>query len=676
MSTTLPIEFEINSQDFKSKVKKVSTSLKHLEGKVDRQVVKMANDFKKMSKVVSTSVMKMSKKSLKAFKKMGQGFNKVLGGLVAGAKRAGLAIGAGLAAGAAGAGLLIKRQADLERLYYTFGDSADVAREAVGKLKTQIGLSNEEILEASEELKRAGVSAEQFRSAMFLTADVSAKTGLSIAEATDGIKDLVVKTRQGVALTEGDFEMLNERFGKLAPSMIELAKQSGMSMKTFKKALSEGKISIGQYLQTLETNVTGGNVLGSAAVEQATKDIGKQTTRLLNVVEAALFQIGAAFGIPNTEALAQKLSKVTDWIEKNFTAKAVQNVIGKMKVAFETVKVWAQPAIDTFIRIKNTIYNDIIDPFNDSIGASDKLGNTFSFLGKMGKKLLEAFIALPKWIEKNEELLTTLTISAGILGGLWLGTMIPAILSSAVAFGAMAVGVVAATWPLLAIATAVVGVVAAFRNWDKIVSFSKDVWSKFKEIIGSALEYINNLGGRMYNAGMDLISGLYNGLMDKFTSVKEGIKGIGKDIISGFKDVFGIKSPSKEFEKIGKNVGLGYNKGLEKEMSKTIRGEGITADVKQMIKVSNINGGKTLSSMSNLPATNLPPLSRENKVQRTSKTNQDFASKTQHNKFNFNFVFEGAPDEGTEKKIKQQINEIDFEGQLINVLQKLKLQAN
>lgn len=74
--------------------------------------------------------------------------------------------------------------------------------------------------------------------------------------------------------------------------------------------------------------------------------------------------------------------------------------------------------------------------------------------------------------------------------------------------------------------------------------------------------------GKIFDVGVDLVKGLWNGINDAKQWILDKIKGFGKSILNGIKDFFGISSPSKEFEIIGRFNVLGLEKGMEDEAIK------------------------------------------------------------------------------------------------------------
>ena len=72
-------------------------------------------------------------------------------------------------------------------------------------------------------------------------------------------------------------------------------------------------------------------------------------------------------------------------------------------------------------------------------------------------------------------------------------------------------------------------------------------------------------GKSIWEIGEELVKGLWNGIKNVKQWIIDKIKGFGSSIVDGIKDIFGISSPSKEFEIIGRFNVLGLEKGMEKE---------------------------------------------------------------------------------------------------------------
>ena len=88
------------------------------------------------------------------------------------------------------------------------------------------------------------------------------------------------------------------------------------------------------------------------------------------------------------------------------------------------------------------------------------------------------------------------------------------------------------------------------RQWDEIT------------------EYLGNID--LVQIGRDIIRGLVNGIIGEQNPVFEAVIGIGETIIGGFKDFFGIRSPSKLMQETGIAIGDGLTIGLEQSVPTNI----------------------------------------------------------------------------------------------------------
>lgn len=90
------------------------------------------------------------------------------------------------------------------------------------------------------------------------------------------------------------------------------------------------------------------------------------------------------------------------------------------------------------------------------------------------------------------------------------------------------------------------------------------------KIITSMIKAIKGEFGKIKDVGKDIIKGLWKGAGDMKDYVVDKFKGIGKSILGGMKKALGIKSPSKEFAKLGKYSIVGYEVGVKNEKSKLL----------------------------------------------------------------------------------------------------------
>ena len=76
-----------------------------------------------------------------------------------------------------------------------------------------------------------------------------------------------------------------------------------------------------------------------------------------------------------------------------------------------------------------------------------------------------------------------------------------------------------------------------------------------------------SIPGQVVQIGRDIISGLYNGLVEKIGWLTDKVKGMFSGIVSTVKGIFDIHSPSRVFKSIGGFVAEGFGVGFEDEFS-------------------------------------------------------------------------------------------------------------
>lgn len=137
--------------------------------------------------------------------------------------------------------------------------------------------------------------------------------------------------------------------------------------------------------------------------------------------------------------------------------------------------------------------------------------------------LVSAGLAVVGFFQHCQIAALALMIPLGALGGYFVSLAVSAIasfiaaapamiagfISGAAAAWTMAAGVIAATWPFLAIGAAVGLLIAVIillvQHWGQVVSFLKDVWQGFTNWLGSSLHAVGQFFVNLWNG---IISGL------------------------------------------------------------------------------------------------------------------------------------------------------------------------
>ena len=102
---------------------------------------------------------------------------------------------------------------------------------------------------------------------------------------------------------------------------------------------------------------------------------------------------------------------------------------------------------------------------------------------------------------------------------------------------------------------------------NNVAKWGTDLINKGKEaarnLVDKVVNTIKELPGKMLDIGKNLVQGLWNGITNAGNWLKEQISNFANGIVEGFKNTFGIHSPSLLMNKeVGKYVALGLGEGF------------------------------------------------------------------------------------------------------------------
>jgi phage-related protein len=100
------------------------------------------------------------------------------------------------------------------------------------------------------------------------------------------------------------------------------------------------------------------------------------------------------------------------------------------------------------------------------------------------------------------------------------------------------------------------------KVWDSIKNFASNAWNVLKEFAGKIPGFIltllnpfDSLQLEMLKVGVNIVKGLWNGMVSMSSWFKDKILGFFGDLLPGWaQKALGIASPSKVFAGIGKNI--------------------------------------------------------------------------------------------------------------------------
>lgn len=110
---------------------------------------------------------------------------------------------------------------------------------------------------------------------------------------------------------------------------------------------------------------------------------------------------------------------------------------------------------------------------------------------------------------------------------------------------------------------------------NAFINYYKKLFELGGKLLNKIKEGISNGISKIAQVGKNLIQGLWNGITSKVDWIIQKIKGFGKSVMNAIKGIFGVHSPSTEFEWVGKMNILGLEKGMEElqpQLQRTING--------------------------------------------------------------------------------------------------------
>ena len=109
--------------------------------------------------------------------------------------------------------------------------------------------------------------------------------------------------------------------------------------------------------------------------------------------------------------------------------------------------------------------------------------------------------------------------------------------------------------------------------WGKVGKAVSDMWNNmvsfFRDLPGNIVKFFSGVGTWLFDAGKNLIQGLFDGISSLASNIGKFFLDILPDwIVAPFKAALGIHSPSRVFADMGRNTVQGYLNGIEKMQPK------------------------------------------------------------------------------------------------------------
>lgn len=244
----------------------------------------------------------------------------------------------------------------------------------------------------------------------------------------------------------------------------------------------------------------------------------------------------------------------------------------------ETVKNGLNAAWTFLKTTATTIFNAIKNVFKTVFDAISQIvkrvfDDLKSFWSKWGGTITEAFknvleilkIAFKAAFDAISAIVKTIFNSIKAFWDTW-GTTIKGLFTTALN---VVKSIFTGTWNAIKITIettigVISGVIKAFLAvlkgdwkgaWDAVKGIAESIWNGIKSMF-------SNVGATMKTIGKDIMQGLINGIKDMADAVWNSAKDVAAKIKNGFKDFFGIKSPSRLMMGYGEYISEGLAIGI------------------------------------------------------------------------------------------------------------------
>lgn len=284
----------------------------------------------------------------------------------------------------------------------------------------------------------------------------------------------------------------------------------------------------------------------------------------LGLLVAAIAAAGVAIYV-NWGSLGEDFPAITG---------AIEAALAALAAAFSRILEAAQSlwsGVTEHLRLAATLIESLIS--GDIKGALSALGAMFgnlrdtifgvldALLGSLDEKLIGIASALiapfKNWLSDAAALLMADPAVLGAAIGGALGGMVQKVkevcTQIAAAFGAML--------------TDVAGLFEG--GFGQAMLGANDALARFaSDVVAALVQLAIDVGVAALDIGREIVAGIKQGLAEKWQDLKDYVSDLGSGLAQGFKDVLGIKSPSKVFKAFGGFIIDGLVKGMDGGMSR------------------------------------------------------------------------------------------------------------
>lgn len=384
----------------------------------------------------------------------------------------------------------------------------------------------EQVTSASRSLLAMGVQAENLTATLRQVGDVASGVGMSFNELAE---------IYGKNLASGNVQMedLNQLAGRGIPIMKELSKVffgNENQVAQVRELSSQGRITFQHLQQAFENMTSAGGVYFNMMERQSRTALGLWSTFEGNVGEVKR-KLGMMI-LEGLKPLLNLLVQFTGWLQGNETAMKALKVA--ILIIVPIVGVMLTGAVINAVKALNIFQWATVKAMLPYIALAGLILAVVLAIEDLYTWMKGGDSIIMPWLEQHKTIMTVLKILAPIIGVL----LVAMIIKATIAFGSMAIAVLGATWPILAIIAAIGLIIAiiydlyqAFTGgnsvilnfvksaWEAISSFFSWIWEGITSFISNAAEALISFGAKVIDIITWPFRAAYNGIRNALGAV-------------------------------------------------------------------------------------------------------------------------------------------------------------
>lgn len=147
---------------------------------------------------------------------------------------------------------------------------------------------------------------------------------------------------------------------------------------------------------------------------------------------------------------------------------------------------------------------------------------------------------------------------------------------------------------------ALLDAITKIKQWGSdIISWAQ---TAIPNVISTIISFFEELPGKMLEIGKNLLLGLADGISSAVGAVVGKVKNVANSILSGFKNAFGIHSPSKETTEMGDMLMRGLSNGIANSLCLVKKQMGLVSDTVTGALDSVLPSARAISVVPTLPS--------------------------------------------------------------------------